>query len=370
MCRHGENIYKRKDGRYEGRCPIGKKPDGTTKFEYIYGRQYLDVRRKVYERRAALASQIEPRSQKKLLFVDKWFETWISEEVVLSVKPSTQQLYESIIRCHINPRLGKMLINEIDTCCVASFIEDLRAQSLSPNTIRCIVRVLSAALEYAFREKHIAKNPCRKVKLPRVRLEQRTLSWNEQSAIAAAAKPDDLPILVGMFTGLRLGEVCGLKWGDIQWDKGTVTISRTTQRLRIAEGVKKTKLVNGTPKSYRSYRTLYLPAPLLEQLKAKQKVSSSVYIFGKQEKPMDPRTLERRLKKLAERAGIHDVHFHTLRHTFATRMIEQGEEANVVRDLLGHASVSTTLDIYTHVSSRNGKTPIARMAVKILHEPS
>lgn len=351
MARHGENIYKRKDGRYEGRYVTGKTPEGKTRFGYIYGYQYAEVKKALLLKKAELAVQTDNRTVCRRT-VREWFSAWMENELLGSVKVSSYQTYMNLLNQHILPALGEMHLGAVTPGVVHDFIESMQSRNLAYSTVKGAYRLLSAAMRCAFEEGMIAKNPCRKIKIQRSeREEQRVLSREEQNAIKKAATGlDDLPTLLSLYTGMRLGEVCALKWSDIDWTRQTVTVKRTAQRVaRRSEeqSGSKTLLMIGTPKSARSHRVIPVPTFVLDHLKRLMRMKGGVYVFGTSS-AAEPRTVQRRFTRLMKRLGIKGVHFHTLRHSFATRLLELGADVKTVSVLLGHSSAKTTLDCYAH----------------------
>lgn len=167
-----------------------------------------------------------------------------------------------------------------------------------------------------------------------------------------SASDSDLPTVLSLYTGMRLGEVCALKWSDIDWDRKTITVRRTAQRIvrsRNGEVGKKTMLMIGTPKSMRSHRVIPVPDFVLAQMKKMMKADAAdSFVFGVSSRAAEPRTIQRRFKCLMEKLGISGVHFHTMRHSFVTRLLELGVDVKTVSVLLGHGSVRTMLDFYAH----------------------
>lgn len=351
MARHGENIYRRKDGRFEGRYVVGKRSDGRTKFGYIYGRQYADVQRRLMMKKVEYFNRIHPDGVREQT-VSEWLNRWLDSDIAYNVKASTLRIYRGQARNHILPYVGGYCLSRVTPLIVRQMLTDLTEKGLGPSGIRSALRLLSSAMRAAQEEGLIGKNPCRRIKVMQTaKKEQRVLTPREQEKLRACMGPEELPALLSLYTGMRLGEVCALKWSDINWKKKTLTVRRTVQRVvrQREPGRGKTCLSAGTPKTEGSYRVIPLPAPLYEKLEALSAGhSESEYVFGKASRPAEPRTIQRRLQRLTKRLGLHGVHFHTLRHSFATRLLELGIQVKTVSALLGHTSVKTTLDIYAH----------------------
>ena len=352
MARHGENIYKRKDGRYEGRYVIGKTITGRTRFGYVYGYQYAEVKKELLLKKADHARTTPETNGVCQSTVGEWLVYWLENELLGSVKPSSYQTYVNLMNRHLIPVLGSTRLSAVSPAVVNDFVGHLEQSGLSYSTVKGAYRLLSAAMRYALDEGKIQKNPCRKIRIQRPeQTEQRVLTRAEQEMLRNSASDSDLPTILSLYTGMRLGEVCALKWSDIDWDRKTITVRRTAQRIirsRNGEAGKKTMLMIGTPKSMRSHRVIPVPDFVLAQMKKMMKADADSFVFGVSSRAAEPRTIQRRFKCLMEKLGISGVHFHTLRHSFATRLLELGVDVKTVSVLLGHGSVRTTLDFYAH----------------------
>lgn len=366
MARHGENIYKRKDGRYEGRYIIGRTKKGKTRFGYVYAHTFVEARRLLVQRKAELLSQTGCARRVRWGTFSEWVTYWMESEMRDHVKVSTYQAYMRQINRHLLPSLGWCELTQVTPGMIRSLVDGMREDGLSAATVRSAYRLLAAAMRYALEEGAIAENPCRKIRLQQDEVaEQRVLTRTEQERLRGAAfSVNDMPVLVSLYTGMRLGEVCALKWTDVDWEQRTVTVRRTVQRVaQESKKDRKTALITGTPKSAHAHRVLPLPAFLLHKLRAAfEQRGKTEYIFSATESAAEPRTVQRRLKRLTNRLEMPGVHFHTLRHTFATRLLEMGVDVKTVSTLLGHASAKTTLDFYAHSLIEHQREAVERLA--------
>lgn len=356
MARRGENIYRRKDGRYEGRYVIGRTREGHTRFGYVYGRQYYDVRHRLLLKKSE--QLLAPEALKicgRGTYGD-WLREWLENDIRPNVKESTWQCYQRMAQRYLFPLLGNRRIDQLSLQDAKGFVHSLRMAGLAPRSVKGIVRLFSASMHSALEEGLIRKNPCRKLKLEHETVaEQRVLTSAEQKVVHdAAMERQSLETLLALYAGLRVGEVCGLRWEDVDWRQGTIRIRRTVQRIQCRNGERKTALAVGTPKSVSSSRTIVLPAFIMDMLRPYKNCKG--YMFGADHRPADPRTMQKRCASLMKRIGISGVHFHTLRHSFATRLFELGVDIKTVSELLGHSSARITLECYAH------STPAQRIA--------
>ena len=365
MARRGENIYRRKDGRYEGRYVIGKKNNGQTKFGYVYGYQYAEVRNALLLKRASIMGNASSESISHKTFLE-WAEEWRINMLCGSVKSSSYQTYMNILNHHLLPAFGSYMLSSITAESIHSYLKEMEQRNYAASTIRGILRLLSAIMRSAVEEGLLRRNPCRKIRLHNHRpMEQRVLSRQEQNLLLDSMRGEmDIPPLLSLYTGMRLGEICALKWEDVNWQQQTIIVRRTVQRLKTNQrGERKTKLFVGMPKSMSSMRIIPIPSFLLELLKRiKNDNGESDYIFSASMCPAEPRTMQRWFQSLVQRCGLDNVHFHTLRHSFATRMLELGIDVKTISILLGHSTTRTTMDFYAHSPIENQRQAIDRLS--------
>jgi len=358
VSRKGENIYKRKDGRWEGRYIIGRKPNGQARYASVYGRGYQETKEKLEKRKGDRFRSL-PRCQ---LTVKLMLDLWLSQRAS-DIKESTYQRYTFLIQMHILPYLGKVRINCLTAETLSTYIKQLqksgrldRRGGLSPKTINDVVCVLKSALKLVGR-KYAVSGDLFDVKAPAVRAKKvETLGDRECELLTQSVltKPDlnGAAYLLALNTGLRLGEVCGLKWADISFRESTLTVNRTV--LRLKNGTR-TQLTVQTPKTENSVREIPLTAQMIAFLsRLRNGASEESYVLTGRRTPMEPRTLQYRFQAFMKNHGMKGRHhFHSLRHTFATRSIERGVDAKTLSEMLGHRNVRTTLQLYVHPTLRH-----------------
>lgn len=352
MARTGENIYKRKDGRWEGRYIKGRKTDGKPVYGYVYARKYHVCREKLAQARS---QHIHYKMIKMcgIGAVADFMNYWLYDIIQPHVKPSTFSNYAAILEKWINPYLGNKKLCRIDKEEVQHFIGILSGYGLSAGTVRNIFRVLSAAMKKAKEYGYVYESPCECVRLPEsTKKEARLLTMQEQKRLEEAAGKDKngFAILLAVYTGLRVGELCALTWADVDLKNGMLHVSRTTRRIQCftPEAKAKTVLITGSAKSGQSVRTIPLPSCILKLLNEQRKKASGAYVFDCHGNPLEPRTLQYRFQVLLKKAGLPAINFHALRHTFATRCMELCFDVKTLSEILGHASAKMTLDRYGH----------------------
>lgn len=351
MARRGENIYKRKDGRYEGRYIKRYDSDGKAVYGYVYDKNYAVVKEKLNKCR--MDDKPKPTGSNTLL--SEWLLIWIESET--GIKDSTRQLYKRHIRNHIVPKLGKVQLKKLSADMIQRFIDSL---DLSPSTVKLVFNVLESGLNSA-EEKGLISNIWAKVKLPKKKkTEVEILTPNEQQRLESVlSEKNDIGILICLYTGLRIGELCALKRKDIDLDNAVMHIKGT--QLRTGG-----KLTITSPKSTASVRTIPIPDCLLQELRHHK--NNNEFVISRKGNAVDVRSYRRRFKKLLSMAGLPDRKFHVLRHTFASRALEVGIDYKTLSEILGHASVSITMDLYVHALDEHKRNQMNKL--NQIHSPS
>ena len=359
MPRKGENIYKRKDGRWEGRY-IKSHCGSKTKYGYIYGKSYSEVKKKLLSKRVEIecmeATNLSKRSK------DPTFEElaslWLSE-TKHEVKESTGVKYQNMLNGYIIPCLGDLKISTIDYEIVSGLCVELLSvgganrQGLSSKTVSDVLSIIKAILKFSSRRKHTIDQSAMDVSVKLKSGQLRVFSPQEVSVLLGKiSETQDLTstgILICLFTGIRIGELCALTWEDISLKEEIIHIHRTMQRIQTPTENKKTKILISEPKSECSIRDIPIPKILIEQL-PEPGTPDSYVLTGSPHRFIEPRTMQNRFKKILAECKIDAANFHTLRHTFATRCVERGFDLKSLSEILGHANVNITLNRYVHPS--------------------
>ena len=351
MPRKGENIYKRKDGRWEGRYIKERTPSRKILYGYVYGRRYTDVKEKLTLLKAKqLHVPIGPRGTGDTYEV--FLYQWLTEKVRRRVKPTTYSHYVRLIKRHIVPSLGGYPLQDIQEAQIQNYIYSLSDQQLSSGTVRIIFALIRQSMDFAVKQELLLRNPCYEVELPRLNPRVvRALSIDEQRRLETAALTDlgCSPIILALYSGLRIGEISGLKWTDIDFDNRWIRVTRTISRIIDETSLHaKTQVVSGTPKTAESSRIIPLADNLKDYLLDKRSHAVGEYVITSRKGFAEPRVINYRLKKTLQQAGLESagIRFHSLRHTFATRCLEQGVDIASLSKLLGHRSTKMTLDTY------------------------
>ena len=262
----------------------------------------------------------------------------------LRLKSSTLGIYRRHLDRYIAPYFGNMNCGDLTSDTAQDFVNTLLQQSgLSVNTVQSVFNLLKTAVGIPL-----------KVEFPKrsKRLVQ-FLTVGEQKRIEQAARSRDsndyVAVMLCLYTGIRIGEACVLRWTDISFERNLLRVNRTIQRIRnTPDEDGKTKIAFLAPKTPTSERAIPLPEFLRDVLLDFKAEAANELVLSYKGKPIEPRTLQNRFKRILESADVHDVNFHTTRHCFATRALESGFDVKTLSEVLGHTSAAVTLSFYSH----------------------
>ena len=357
------NIRKRKDGRWEGRYTAGHDPvTGKQIIKNVLGKTQAEVKEKL-KKALVEAGQVDFAKSGKYT-VGAWMDEWFENVAKIKVRPSSHQTYKGYIDNHIKPNIGNIPLEKLTTMDLQKFYLNLltkgrverieskeQSKGLSAKTVRNINQVISSAMDLAVAQKIILVNPTNACELPKVEhQEMQTIPAEQLQAFLDEARATGVYEMyyIELATGLRRGELLGLKWQDVDWKNGIIKVRRQVARIdgEIVEAPLKTK------NSYRAVTISPQAIEVLKQQKAKTKELKEPYIFPSSNGgPISPDSVNNMLKRVLERAGIPKVRFHDLRHTFATIALQNGVDIKTLSSMLGHYSAGFTLDTYTHVTN-------------------
>lgn len=361
MPKKGENIYKRKDGRWEGRYIKERTITGKIQYGYVYAKTYTETKKKLVdsickqENHLVVSKEIKNKDSFKIVATE-WI-TFIQPQV----KESTLVKYQNLLSAYLLPYFGTKQIMEITNDMVEVYCNYLltnggkKRKGLSSKTVTDILSVLRSILKFASKtRKHISYETI-SVSIKQNRKELKVLTRKEQDQFCkylySHLNNRNIGILICLFTGIRLGELCALCWEDISLSEKTIYVHQTMQRIQDKSNTdKKTKVVVTTPKSSCSIRMIPIPDDLVTIINQISVPHEGYFLTGSKEKFIEPRTMQNHFKKVIRQSSLHDVNYHCLRHTFATRCVEFGFDVKSLSEILGHASVNITMNRYVHPS--------------------
>ncbi len=290
--------------------------------------------------------------------------SWI-EEKKQYVKLSTICIYQTILQGHLIPYFGGK--DRITEESVQNFVLQKLKDGLSQKSVKDMVVVIKMIAHFAQKKKLMEveilditfpeNGPTKKIKVMSKAEEKRLIHYLKENF-----NFENLGILCCLQTGLRIGEICGLRWGDIDLETNEIAVNRTIERIYLNRPEKKTELIISEPKTSNSKRRIPICCSLMKFLKPLKRIANdSFYVVTNSLTPMEPRVYRKHFNKILKEQGFAKMKFHGLRHTFATRCIESKADYKTVSSILGHASITTTLNLYVHPSSEEKKKCIDRM---------
>lgn len=376
MSKKGENIYKRKDGRWEGRYILSYDLTGKAKYGYVYAKTYTEAKQKMLERQSNNVVRKSTATRKTLY--GNILADWL-RSVKMRVKESTYARYKRLVDTHIAPVLGKYDISNISTQLIEQYVDYLLSNGrldgqggLSAKTVTDIITIIKSTMEYA--EYHGYCVPCHLDKLSVKKndhIEMRVLTTPEQNALLRVLFDNmdlyKLGVLICLYTGIRIGELCALRWKNVSLQNGVLKIRETMQRIpnTTSDRSSKTKVIITEPKSRCSVRDIPLPKWLVKHLQPFQSAPEAFVLTGTLNKWIEPRTMQNHFQTYLHESGIEHANFHALRHTFATRCVEVGFDIKSLSEILGHTTVNITLNRYVHSSFELKCTNMDKLTVAV-----
>jgi integrase len=370
-------IVKRSDGRWMASLTLGRDPQtGVLKRASFYGKTRAEVALRLAQalRDQAHGVFVAPHA----LTVQSWLSTWLTTYKQPALRPLSVERYGRLIRKHLTPVLGHLPLRELRPEHLQQFYTAQLARGMAPRTVRQLHTLLHGALAQAEKTGLVARNVSRLTTPPRARVQERpTLSVTQMTqAVLPHLTGERLGVVIVLAcgTGLRRGELLGLRWQDVDLSQALLQVRQALARLHAPQAGKKTQLVMQAPKTAQSRRTIPLPAVCVQTLRqhrarqAEKKLTlgpayrDQGLVFCQEDgTPLNPAAVNRCFTRALRRAGLPHLRLHNLRHTFATWMLELGESPKTVQTLLGHSTVATTLDLYSHVSLELEKQAVTRL---------
>ena len=345
----GEASYrKRADGSWEGRITINYKPYS------VYGKLRADCVRKIAELKDKLSLGVDTSAASLAV----WMRNWIDNFVSVNKKPSTVENYESIMKNHIVPELGRIHIDKLTSTDVQRLIGKLMKKGYAARYVRGIHHVLRCSLNVAVSRKMIVVNPAAGAVVPKLtHVEMDTISASDvtqlQSADLFESEPLFACVLLMVFTGLRRGEALALRWSDIDLEHGTLVVQRELVKCKSGTIFQSTKTKNSNRlvPFGEWMRTVLLNHHESQKdfIKKTKGYKDDDLVFARETgHSYYPDSLRKILHRILKKAGIHAVRVHDLRHTCATILMLSGVHPKVVQEILGHSNIALTLGTYSH----------------------
>ena len=372
-------IRKRSDGRWEGRIIIGHKNDGSPMYKSVFGKTQKATLKMLHQM-IDLYSDVDLTEECRMT-LGEWMDKWLEEYMIFTLRESTINGYRNMIEHQIKRFIGDKQLAYLTTADLQKFYNKIKkdgraiehpihGKELSNSMVRKVHMILHQALNLAVRERLIVRNPTIGTTIPKKSYtEKQVLCDSQLDKFMDAIKREKYWydfFYVEIMTGLRRGEICGIKWSDINFTEGTLSIRRSVT-AKVGGG-----LMIGETKTNAGERKIILPPSVLTLLREKQSDAICEWVFPHYMNPSDPLHPDaayRKLKTLLKSVELPLIRFHDLRHTFATHAMQGGVDAKTLAGILGHTDASFTLDTYTHVTSdmqRNASAVVNNMMQQFL----
>ena len=353
-------IRKRSDGRWEARLVIGHKKDGSPMYKSVFAKTQKQALKLLH---TALETYRDvDLTEESRITLGEWLDKWMDEYMMFTLRESTLESYGCLIRNQVKPFIGSKPLSALTTSEMQKFYNKIKKEgrvrehpihgkALADSMVRGIHMMLHEALDMAVKERLIVKNPTNGTTVPKCNYAEKQVLVDSQLDTFLAAI-EAYPEWVDFFytevmTGLRKGEICGLKWSDVDFESGKLRVQRAVTRQKGGIRIGETKTDTGM-------RVIVLPPSVLDMLRCRKAEALSEWIFYKLTnpcEPMSPDAAYRKLKIILKNAELPLIRFHDLRHTFATHATDGGVDPKTLSGILGHTNASFTLDTYTHVTT-------------------
>lgn len=364
MSKRGLNIYKRKDGRWEARYIKGRNENGKPLWGYLYASTYRDVKAALEQTKFTKSEQaVSAKAVEGSHIFEAIAQEWLSS-ISNTCKESTCVRYQNLLQAYWEPVFKSIAVEQItkqmveDACKTLSVCGKKQGGGLSPKTISDALSVLRRVLRYAQSKEVHVESEIFRVSVRQSIKPLRILSLSEQQALqdylCKHLDPVHLGMLLCMFTGIRIGELCALTWDDISLESRLIHVQKTMQRLqnkkKAEDAPSKTHITVTTPKSSCSNRMIPISEELKKLIDLYPLQHTGYFLSGSDSKVIEPRVIQYHFKIALKSCGIPPTNFHVLRHTFATRCVEAEIDIKTLSEILGHSSVNITMNRYVHPS--------------------
>mgnify|MGYP002544520411 CR=1 FL=1 len=376
------NLRKRSNGTWEARVTLGTDPKtGKLISKSVYARTQKECREKMkallgIDGGQAATPPAAPKEPPKprpedVITVGQWLDTWL-KEYLADVKPNTALQYESVVRLHLKPAFGDVLLKDLRTSMIQKFYNKMRDDGVSPKYIKNIHGILHKALQQAVLLNYLRTNPTNACILPKIiKKEIHPMDDRDTALFLEAIKGCryELLLKVDLFTGLREGELLGLMWDCVDFDKGTILVNKQLHRSQ-----KKGEGYYFAPPKNNKSRTIR-PAPYVMTLLRQQKLvqtqmrlaagpawqESGLVFTNEFGRYISLRAVFDCFKRTVRKVGLPNLRIHDLRHTYAVNSIRAGDDIKTVQSNLGHATAAFTLDVYGHFTDDMRQASSQRM---------
>ena len=354
-------IRKRSDGRWEARIIIGHKNDGSPMYKSAFAKTQKSALKQLHQL-LDLYRDVDLTEECRMT-LGEWMDKWMDEYMIFTIKENTIKGYRSQIDHQIKPFIGHKQLASLTTADIQKFYNKIKKEGrvhphpihghvLSDSMVRKIHMMLHEAMEVAVRERYIVRNPTDNTTIPKkTTTEKQVLDDSQLNRFLEAIQGEPYWhdfFYVEVMTGLRRGEICGLKWSDIDFGANKLRVQRSISAKRGGG------IVIGETKTNTGNRIITMPPSVSEVLQRRKRRAITEWVFPaflNPEQPIHPEAAYRKLKIILKHAELPLIRFHDLRHTFATHAMKGGVDAKTLSGILGHTNASFTLDTYTHVTT-------------------